>query len=211
VIPNALPEDAPEGFSSPIGKFRARHPRLRDGKIVLFLSRLDVKKGIELLLDAFAAIQARVPGACLVLAGDGPAAYVESLKAHAHAVGIASRVLWPGFLGGEDKRAALADAEVFVLPSYSENFGLAVAEAMAAGLPVVVSDKVAIHADISRARAGLVVRCDARELAEALLLLLTDNALGRTMGREGRVLACERYSLSAVSRTLIGWYNQIAQ
>jgi glycosyltransferase involved in cell wall biosynthesis len=99
---------------------------------------------------------------------------------------------------------------VFVLPSYSENFGIAVAEAMAAGLPVIVSDQVAIHCEVSRARAGVVVRCNVGELAEALVLLLADGTLRRAMGQKGREMARETYSLSAVSRKVIGFYNQIA-
>jgi glycosyltransferase involved in cell wall biosynthesis len=212
VIPNALPDDAAdaEPFRIAVGQFRATYPEVTGRWMILFLSRLDPKKGLDLLLKAFAAVRARVPAACLVLAGDGQPAYVESLKAQAHALGISSDVVWPGFLAGEQKRAALAEAQVFALPSYSENFGIAVAEAMAAGLPVVVSDQVAIHADVSRARAGLVVRCDARELGDALVLLLTNATLRHAMGQEGRALARETYSLRAVSRTLIDVYNKIA-
>ena len=117
---------------------------------------------------------------------------------------------WTGFLAGDDKRAALAAAEAFVLPSYSENFGIAVAEAMAAGLPVVVSDQVAMHRDIASAKAGLVVRCDVGDLTEALLRLLGDAALRDSLGRRGKALVATKYSQAAVTRDVIDTYNRIA-
>jgi glycosyltransferase involved in cell wall biosynthesis len=113
VIPNAVPDCS----SGPYGDFRTRYPQLRDRRIVLFLSRLDPKKGLDLLLDAFARVRARVPDASLVLAGSGEEAFVASLRARAASLGISSDVVWPGFLVDGEKREAFADADVFVLPS----------------------------------------------------------------------------------------------
>jgi glycosyltransferase involved in cell wall biosynthesis len=212
VIPNALPDHAsdPEGFRKVAGQFRARHPEMAERRIVLFLSRLDAKKGLDLLLSAFASVRAQIPSACLVLAGEGQSDFVESMRSQARALGIASEIVWTGHLSGDDKRAVLADADLFVLPSYSENFGMAVAEAMAAGVPVVISDQVGIHSDVRRKGAGLVVRCDADELTGALVSLLTDTTLRRSMGQAGRSLVREHYSLTAVSRKLSGLYNELA-
>ena len=80
---------------------------------------------------------------------------------------------------------------MYVLPSYSENFGIAVVEAMAAGVPVIVSDRVGIHADIAAAAAGLVVRCDVGELASAMLCLLNDAEMRGLLGRSGKHLAAD--------------------
>ncbi len=206
VIPNAV-DEAP--IPAPRGGFRARYPELNGRRIVLFLSRLDVKKGLDLLLQAFALLAQQAPDTSLVLAGGGDPAFVARLKSAAAALGIASRVVWPGFLSGDEKQAALADADLFVLPSYSENFGIAVAEAMAAGLPVVVSDQVGIHREVARAEAGLVVPCDVPRLARALLQLLEDAPLRQSMGANGVSLARHRYSPDAVTRELIGVYNAI--
>ena len=150
------------------------------------------------------------PTASLVIAGDGAPDFVARIKANAEMLGIAADVTWTGFLTGDDKRAALAAAEVFALPSYSENFGIAVAEAMAAGLPVVVSDQVAVHGDIAGAQAGLVIRCDAGDLTEALLRLLGDEALRTASGRCGKALVARKYSQDAVTRDVIDAYNRIA-
>jgi glycosyltransferase involved in cell wall biosynthesis len=175
----------------------------------LFLSRIDPKKGLDLLLRAFADVRKSIPQVSLVVAGDGDASYVNSLKAEAESLGVSSDVHWPGFLTGVEKEAALLDADVYTLPSYSENFGISVIEALAAGLPVIVSTQVGIHAEIARARAGIVVPCDVGELAGALTRLLTTPEMWGAMGEHGRALVQQNYSSAAVTHRLIGLYNEI--
>jgi glycosyltransferase involved in cell wall biosynthesis len=207
IIPNALPDHSNDAV---VGQFRARYPELKDRQVVLFLSRLDPKKGLDLLLPAFAMVRQQMPNVSLVVAGTGEADFVSGLKAKAAFLGIASDVFWPGFLDGKEKQAALADADVFVLSSYSENFGIAAVEAMAAGLPVIVSDQVGIHREILQARAGVIVACDVSQLAAALARLLKNSTLRRSMGEDGRTLVRQKYSSEAVTRKLIGMYNQVA-
>jgi glycosyltransferase involved in cell wall biosynthesis len=206
VIPNGLPDSSPDGFSE---AFRLRYPQLRGRRIILFLSRLDPKKGLDLLLRAFADVRCRVPCASLVIAGEGRPDFVDQMKADTEALGIARDVVWTGFLAGYDKQAALAESDVFALPSYSENFGIAVAESMAARLPVVISDRVGIHQEVSQARAGLVVPCDAARLADALVTLLTDDSLRDALGAGGETLARRQYSSAAVTQKLIDVYNEV--
>lgn len=206
VIPNALPEHS---VTHSTGQFRSAHPELNGRKIILFLSRLDAKKGLDLLLAAFARVRQSLPDATLVLAGSGTPEFVSDLKNQAASLGIASDVLWPGFLTGSEKAAALADADVFALPSYSENFGIAVLEAMAAGTPVVVSDHVGMHREITSASAGMVVLCDATHLAAALLQILNDRAGSRSMGLNGKRLAQTDYSAATVTGKLLQVYNGI--
>ena len=206
IIPNPVavsPDDVP------VGLFRANHPELRDREIILFLSRFDRKKGLDILLPAFAKVRERFPSAALVLAGSGNAEILESLHTQARSLGIAGDISWPGFLEGAEKQAAFADADVFVLPSYSENFGIAVVEALAAGCPAVVSDQVAIHTDIAAARAGLVVRCDVGELADALCSMLADRAARSGMGFNGKFLTQTQYSLGTVTSTLLSAYQTV--
>lgn len=203
VIPNPLPPPvrsvgSSDGTSTPTF-------------VVLFLSRIDPKKGVDLLLRAFVHVRARVPGAVLVMAGDHSSPYAREMQTLAQSLGLDADVVWTGFLSGDQKAEALADADVFVLPSHSENFGIAVAEAMAAGLPVVVSDQVAISTDVASASAGLVVPCDATAIADAIVLLLDSPEQRASMGQNGRRLAVERYSEDAVTRQLIGVYNQLVQ
>jgi glycosyltransferase involved in cell wall biosynthesis len=211
VRPIVVPHAVPDAFDTrAVGQFLARYPHLRGSRLVLFLSRLDPKKGLDLLLPAFALLRQQMPDILLVVAGTGETGFVRGLMAQAAALGIQSAVLWPGFLDGNEKQAAFADVDLFVLPSYSENFGIAAVEAMAAGLPVLVSDQVGIHSEITQARAGLAVACDVGQLTDALALLLNDSALRRSMGEDGRALVREKYSSEAVTRKLIGVYNQIA-
>jgi glycosyltransferase involved in cell wall biosynthesis len=207
VIPNALPPSP--GSIATLG-FRARYPELRDRPIALCLSRLDPVKGLDILLGAFAKTRERIPGVALVVAGDGNRPFIDELKAQADALGLAADVVWTGFLEGHEKQAALADADVFVLPSYSENFGIAVAEAMAAGLPVIVTDQMGIHPDVAQAQAGRVVSCDVDRLSMALVELLADAPKRRQMGDNARRWALEHYSSRAVTRQVIGAYNAIA-
>jgi glycosyltransferase involved in cell wall biosynthesis len=204
VIPNPVPRLEGE---NPVGRFRAAHPELREREIILFLSRFDKKKGLELLLPAFAEVRKKRPAAVLVLAGSGHDDFLRGLRSQASSLGIADHVFWPGFLKGEEKRAAFADSDVFVLPSWSENFGIAVVEAMAAGCPVVVSDQVGIHGDISAAGAGLVVPCKAEELADALCRMLTDRPARALMGFNGKCLTQTHYSIETVTSKLVAAYN----
>ena len=206
IIPNALPNDSPPSSS---GQFRARHPELKGRKIILFLSRLDTKKGLDLLLPAFAKVRLELQDAVLVLAGDGERDFVNRLKAQAATHGINSGLFWAGFLTGADKWSALADADVFVLPSRSENFGIAVLEAMAAGKPVIVSDQVGIHREITEAKAGLVASSTVGSLADTILQLLNAPAQSLMMGLNGRCLAERNYSVDAVTRKLIHVYTGI--
>jgi len=208
VIPNPLPSMPP---SCPRGGFRWRYPQLHDRRILLFLSRLDRKKGLDLLLRAFAAVRRTYPDAALVLAGDGDPSLTAELKARAESLGVAGDVVWTGFLQGDRKWEAMADADLFVLPSYSENFGIAVIEAMAAGLPVVISDQVGIHPDVARAGAGVVVRCDPGELSEGIVGALRDERLRGEMVENGMRLVQTKYSLEAVARQLIAAYAELLE
>jgi glycosyltransferase involved in cell wall biosynthesis len=191
------------------GLFLARFPEAMGRPIVLFLSRLDAKKGLDLLLAAFAEVHCRRPNTLLVIAGGGDKAGVARERELARRLAIGSHVLWTGPLEGEVKLAALAAAQVFVLPSYSENFGLALVEAMAAGLPCLTSTEVGIAPDISAANAGLVARCKVAALAQALERLLTDAELARSLRAGARRLARERFSLEAMGQRLKELYHEI--
>lgn len=207
IIPNPVPTTA--GTALP-GSFRAAHPALAGRDIILFLSRFDRKKGLELLLPAYARVRQRIPGAALVLAGSGDPELVGELKTQAHTLGIADEIIWAGFLQNEAKLAAFADAAVFVLPSWSENFGVAVIEAMAAACPVIVSDHVAVHTDIAEAKAGYVVPCEVEALADALCRLLLEDRRSRAiMGSNGKCLTQTHYSPGAVTATLTAAYTAI--
>lgn len=209
IIPNPVDlQFDPNGLRS--SWLRSRYPAIAGKKIVLFLSRLDPKKGLDLLLTAFARLRTQVPDVALVLGGSGDAAFVERLHLQARDLGLESDIVWAGFLEGDSKKAALAEADVFVLPSYSENFGVAAVEAMACGPPVIVSDQVAIHRSISAAEAGLVVPCQADRLAEAILDVLRNGTLRSKLARNGIALA-KTFSVEAVTGQVVSLYRDILE
>jgi glycosyltransferase involved in cell wall biosynthesis len=200
-----------EPFLSPCkaGAFIERFPAVRQHDVVLFLSRLDPKKGLDRLLDAFPTVRQRHPNALLVIAGHGDEAFVAGLKKRAVDLSIADATLWTDSLHGEMKRAALALAKVFVLPSYSENFGIAAAEALACGVPSVLTPEVGISADVRNADAGLVVDGEPTRLSDAIVRLLKDPILAATTTANARHLAREQYSLEAMGFALSTLYERI--
>lgn len=137
-------------------KFIAQYPQLLGKRVVLYLSRIHVKKGCDLLIEAFAKVAQRDERLHLVMAGPDQIGWVTKLQAQAQALGIAHRITWPGMLLGEMKWGAFYAAEVFCLPSHQENFGIVVAEALACGKPVLISNKVNIWREIEADSAGLV-------------------------------------------------------
>jgi glycosyltransferase involved in cell wall biosynthesis len=188
----------------------SKYPELAGKRIVLFLSRVDPIKGLDLLLDGFAKIRAARPDAMLVMAGNGDEVFASRLREQAQQLGIQRDVIWAGFLEGKEKQAAFAAADVFVLPSYSENFGVAVVEAMASGLPVIISDQVGIHCEVAEAKAGLVVRCDVNEVSNGVVRMLSDGEERRQMSRNALLLA-KKFSPEVVSEKLIEVYQRLGR
>ncbi len=136
--------------------FLARFPELGNKRLLLFLSRIHEKKGCDLLIEAFAAVCARDARLHLVMAGPDQTGWKTALSARAEQLDIADRITWTGMLSGELKWGAYHSAEAFVLPSHQENFGIVVAEALACGLPVLISNKVNIWREIESSNAGII-------------------------------------------------------
>lgn len=210
--------------------FFAQYPQLESARILLYLSRLDPKKNVEGLLKAFSllvkpdsskmlsrpgdmvegggeqAIQGRQ---MLVIVGGGEASYVARLHKLSGELGLEEWVLWTGPLEGDLKAGAYAAASLFVLPSFSENFGIAAAEALSAGLPCVLGQGVAIASEVREAGAGLSVKPEPQEIASALQRLLADEGMRAEMGKRAARLAAERYSLKEMGRRLQDLYSKI--
>lgn len=136
--------------------FFSLHPDLRGKRLMLYLSRIHKKKGCDILVEAFAAVAPTDPGLHLVMAGPDQTGWVAELKEQAERLGIAHRITWAGMLQGDDKWGAFYAADVFCLPSHQENFGIVVAEALACGKPVLISNKVNIWREIIASGAGIV-------------------------------------------------------
>lgn len=175
----------------------------------LALGRLHPVKGLEMLLQAFSSIRQRLPEARLVIAGSGEPRYEAGLRRLANDLGLSGRVEFAGFVAGEEKQRLLERATVFVMPSYQENFGMAAVEAMAAGLPVILTKGVDLWPDVESYEAGLVVDHDAGALAAAMERAIGDAALRAAMGRNGAALVKAHYSHEVVGRALIDMYRDV--
>ncbi len=191
------------------GRFRGRFPEVGEKKIILFLGRINFKKGLDLLVPAMARVLRQRQDVHLVLAGPDNDGYGARVKEWLKQEGIPDDATFTGMLLGEERLAVLRDAQMFVLSSYSENFGIAVIEAMACGLPVVISDKVNIWREVDAAGAGLVVPCEAAALAAALERLLNDPGLAAAMGQRGRALVAERFQWGSIALAMQELYARI--
>ena len=191
------------------GGFRRRHPEIGDKRIILFFGRINFKKGLDILAKAFGAVARRRQDVHLVLAGPDNEGWGAKVRTWLEAEGMGARATFTGMLLGPDKLAVLRDASMFVLPSYSENFGLAVIEAMAAGMPVIISDQVNIWPEVETGGAGRVIPCDATALADRILELLANPAGAAGMGQKGRALVQERFQWPRIAPRLAEAYVQI--
>lgn len=187
-----------------------RQPALRGRRVLLYLSRIDPKKNLEALLDALPQVVDVHPEVCLLVCGDGPQEYVRSLQARARDRGLGANVVWAGHVRAAEKAAAYALAEVYVLPSWSENFGIAPVEALWAGLPSILGRGVAVAEAIEASGAGLAIHPDSEGLATALLAVLGDEQWRRQAGICARELARERYSVEAMGAGLMAMYADLS-
>ena len=189
----------------------ADEPRRRqEGPLrLLFLSRLDPGKGLDLLLDALTAPEVRRAQWQLTIAGSGAVEYEARLRRRVREAGMEPRIAFVGHVAGEEKQRLLATSDVFVLPSHHENFGIAVAEALAAGLPVIVSDQVGIAPDVAAAGAGLVVPLAAEPLGDAILAMEGDPAARAGMAVAAGAVARSRFSWRRAGLELEALYRDV--
>jgi len=176
-----------------------------DSRMVLFFSRLHPVKRLELLLEAWADIQLRAPGATLVIAGSGEVDYVRELRARAAPLG--PQVTFAGFVEGAQKNELFGDAAVLVLPSLHENFGIAVLEALAAGLPVVVTPQVQLSAFVREHALGIIAESSASALASAVVAVLDDTILRQRCHTQGAALVNRYFSPRAIGERLFDMYR----
>ncbi|MEI8235405.1 MAG: glycosyltransferase [Verrucomicrobiota bacterium] len=192
--------------------FFARFPELEGRRLFLFLGRVHEKKGGDLLLRAFHGFLSTDPGSAfhLVMAGPADNAFGRELKRLAQKLGIEDQVTWTGMLEGDLKWGAFQAAEAFVLPSHQENFGISVAEALSASLPVLISDKVNIWREIDREHAGLVENDD---LQGTMALLRRWGALSpeeqAAMRRQARHCFTRYFEIMAAAHSLLDIYSAV--
>ena len=179
--------------------------------IVLFLSRLHYKKRPDLLIESLHTLKARNHDFHLILAGSGEANYLTYLQNLVSSLGLSSQTSFAGFVTGEDKNIVLQGSDIFVLPSFAENFGVAIAEAMAVGLPVIITPDIQISPEIKAANAGLVVKDEKEILANAIAQLLASPQQRQTLGENAKNLVKQRYSWRAIATNLSDVYLSIIE
>ncbi|HEX6215358.1 MAG TPA: glycosyltransferase, partial [Vicinamibacterales bacterium] len=177
------------------------------GPFILYLGRVNWKKGLDRLLTALP----QTSGARLVIAGNDEENYRDVLQGIASNAGVADRVTFAGPVQGADKSALLAGAQLLVLPSYSENFGNVVLEAMAAGCAVVVTPEVGIAPAVRQSGAGVVVDGDPETLALGISQLLSNPTQRAEMGARGKAVAKTQYSWAAVAAEMEALYETVAE
>jgi len=176
---------------------------------IVFLSRWHAKKRIEMLLEALGGLGDL--DWTLVLAGSGEPGLTGRIHSLVRQYGLGNRVSFPGFVAGDAKAQLLAGADLFVLPSASENFGIAAAEALAAGLPVIVSRHVALCDEIESAQAGWICGDDAAALADTLRIALGDPDERRRRGQSAARLARTTFSWKSCAEKLASSYRKLLQ
>ncbi len=196
----APPEGDPEHQRT---LFFDHFPQLSGKRLLLFLGRLHVKKGCDLLIEAFARA-ATDESLHLVMAGPDQTGWQVELEAQARQLGVANRLHWTGMLTGDLKWGALRAAEVFVLPSHQENFGIAVVEALACGLPVLISNKVNIWREIEADGAGFVEDDDLEGTVRLLRRWLSLSDAERNTSQErARASFDRRFEVQSAAKLLL--------
>ena len=178
-------------------------------KEILFLSRVHVKKGINFLLEAVAQLKEQMEGYVIRIAGEGDDIYIDELKQLTVRLGISKLVIFEGGVYGNSKWELFRQADLFILPTHSENFGIVVAEALASGTPVVTTMGTP-WSEVESRRCGWWTEVGTEATVQALrnFLSLTENELEK-MGRNGRKLVEEKYSAHKVAEEFVEMYKSI--
>ena len=204
----------PRDLVIPLGVTAGLFPkRLRESQvpIILFMSRIEPKKGLDLLIPALESILGSGIEFHFILAGSNPqdADYETQIKVQIYNSSLAKYTTITGFVSGDLKVEVLTKADLFVLPSYYENFGIAVAEAMAAGVPVVISDRIHIAEDIQQAEAGWVGPLEVGAIANSIKSALLNPQERQRRGLNGKEYAKKQYNWEAIAQQTIDAYQQI--
>ena len=209
------------------GGLKERYPILKDKKVILFLSRINWKKGLDILVKTYAKLAKERDDVHLLIVGSDEEGYAEKVKGWIKSLGLGysvlgsrpytqypipntqTRVTFTGMLTGKEKLEAYAGSDIFVLPSYSENFGMVVVEAMACGLPVVISNKVGIYREVEKNKAGVIVDTNAESLYKGIKLLLENPELRKEIVANGTEMVEEHYDINKVADMMLAVYEKI--
>jgi glycosyltransferase involved in cell wall biosynthesis len=180
----------------------------KDARNVTYLGRLHSGKALDILIKSFAQIAEEFPDVYLILAGpDG--GFEATLRELSAQFNLVKRVRFTGMLNSEERKLLFACSNIATLVSHGENFGVAIVEAMAAGIPVIVSKKVCIHHDITKAGAGYAVDVGEDSLANALKQMLQSPIMTTKMGQVAAQTARNYYDIEKVTKSMANVYQKI--
>jgi glycosyltransferase involved in cell wall biosynthesis len=207
VIPNGVHKKEFISLPEP-DIFYQQFPSTYNKTLILFLGRIDPKKGLDLLAPAFAKVRKRFPQTHLVVAGPDSTGYLLKVKTAFKQVGCLDAVTFTGMLTGSLKYAALAAASVYVAPSYSEGFSMSVLEGMASGLPCVITTGCNFP-EAAMAKAALVVDIKTHAIADGLIQCLSHPQMSKAMGNRARNFIFQNYTWDCAAEKLTRVYKAI--
>jgi len=210
VVPNGINLEEYKESPEP-GNFKKKHELITCSKYILFMGRIHKKKGIDILIKAFKILNDKFKDIKLVIAGFDNDGYECVVREMVASLKLDNEVIFTGPLYKDEIKEAFTDAECFVLPSYSENFGMAVIEAMAMGCPVVVSNRVGIYDVIKKHDAGVVVEANETSLFQGICSLIDSSELRRELSERGKILVNDYYEIDKVAKKMIANYESLLQ
>lgn len=208
IVPNGIDLHLFEALPAK-NSFKNKYPMLKSKKYILFLGRINRQKGIDILLNAFQELVNKSEDLILVIAGPDNDGYKGEIEQWLRNKNLINKVLFTGVLKGDDKLSAYIDAELFVLPSYFENFGMSVIEAIACGTPIVISNRVGICKDVEQSKSGIIVETNPKSLFDGIDMLLNNSSLKEEIATNGKVLVKNKYDLDKVADMMIDVYKDL--
>ncbi|GAB3182089.1 glycosyltransferase [Telluribacter humicola] len=209
IVPNGM-KMADYTNLPPKGTFRSQFKVPADKKLLLFMGRLNIKKGLDLLLPAFAEYNRQHPDTILILAGpdDG---YQDKTEAFIRENGMESYIRMVGMLTDKVKKAALADADLFALPSYSEGFSIAVLEAMTAGVPTLVSDRIGFGDYLRQYDSACITPLTVEGVTQGLQKTLQNSSYRAEIAEKAFNMVKENFDIQVVAKRLLDEYVKISK
>lgn len=209
LVPNGLAKEQYISLPSP-DLFYQEFPNLRGKKLILFLGRIDPKKGLNLLAPSFAKARSQFPKTHLVVAGPDIMNYTPTARAFFEKAGCLDHVTFTGMLSGQLKHSALSAASIYIAPSYSEGFSMSVLEGMACGLPCILTTGCNFP-EAAKAQAAQIVDIDAEALSDSLLTYLHHPEYAASIGVHAREFIFQNYTWEASALKLINAYSELTK
>jgi len=207
IVPNGIHRQEFENLPDP-DLFYQQFPHTRNKTLILFLGRIDPKKGLDLLAPAFNKVYNQFPQTHLIVAGPDSIGFLPTAKSYFTQAGCLEAVTFTGMLKGELKLSVLAAANIYIAPSYSEGFSMSVLEGMATGLPCVITTGCNFP-EAGMANAAKIVDINADDIADALIQLLQNADEAKKMGDRARQFILDNYTWDRIALKMVSVYEEI--